>query len=115
MAYLVGDGSTVVSGRVCKARVPGSIFRYPLATFLSLVLPLSGQRLPKLLLYCPRTGLTTLYAFESVAGVASLVLNIFMRERKHSRHQYKNVQPTPNNGQRQSKLTFIKLTDTNSL
>ena len=51
-----------------------------LATFLSLVLPPSGQRLSKLLSYCPQMGLTMLYAFEAGAAIASLVLNIFKRE-----------------------------------
>ena len=60
----------------CKPRVLGSILRYPMATFLSLVLPPSGQRLPKLLPYCPQMGLTMLYTFEAVASIASLVLNV---------------------------------------
>ena len=47
-------------------------FQYPLATFLSLVLPPSSQRLPELLSYCPQTGLTKLYAFEALAAIASL-------------------------------------------
>ena len=53
-----GGGGTVVSVRVCKPRVPGSIPRYPLATCHYLVSPPSGQRLSKLLPYCPQTGLT---------------------------------------------------------
>ena len=54
-----GEGiGTVVSIRACKLRVPGLITRYPLATFHSLILSPSGQRLPKLLPYCPQMGLT---------------------------------------------------------
>ena len=34
-------------------------------------------------------GLTMLYAFEVVAAVASLVLNILKRECEHSRRHYK--------------------------
>ena len=57
--------------RHVNRRVPSSIPRYLLAIFLSLVLLPSDQRLPKLLPYCPQTGLTMLYAFEAVAAVAS--------------------------------------------
>ena len=103
------------SVRACESRVPGLILQYPWATFLSLVLPLSGQRLPKLLPYYPQMGLTMLYAFETVAAVASLVLNILKREHKHSWRHYRKFKPTPNNGQRQSKLTSIKPTDANGL
>ena len=67
---LVYFGEAVVEWLAFGHANPGSIPQYPLATFLSLVLLLSGQRLPKLLLYCPQTGLTMLYAFEAVAAIS---------------------------------------------
>ena len=79
------------SGQHSGMRTQGSAFesQYPLATFLSLVLPPSGQKLPKLLPYCPQTGLTMFYALAAVAAIASLILNIFKRDRKHSRDHYR--------------------------
>ena len=53
-------GGAVVSIRAGEPRVLGSNSRYPLTTFQYLISPPSGQRLPKLLPYCPQTGLTTL-------------------------------------------------------
>ena len=44
---------------VCEPRLQGSNLRYTLTTFHSLISPPSGQRLHKLLPYCPQTGLTT--------------------------------------------------------
>ena len=68
--------------RICELyRFPGSNSRYSLTTFHSLVLPPSGQRLPKLLPYCPQTGLTMLYAFEVVAAI-SLAHSQHIHERK---------------------------------
>ena len=52
---------------------------------------------------------------ETVTAVASLVLNIFRRERKHSRRHYKKSKPMPNNRQRQSKLASIKPTEATGL
>ena len=40
-----------------------------------------------------------LYAFEAVAAIAFLVINIFKRERKHSSSHYRKFKPIPNNGQ----------------
>ena len=76
----------MVSVRACQPKVRVSI--YLLAPFLYLLLPPNSQRLPKLLPYCPQTGLTTVYAFEAVAAITSLVLNIFKRKReeKHPSH-----------------------------
>ena len=48
------------SALVCEPRIPGSNPRYMLTIFHSLLSPPSGQRIPKLLPYCPQTGLTTL-------------------------------------------------------
>ena len=47
------------SALVYEPRVPGSNPHYTLTTFHSLISPSSGQRLSKLLPYCPQTGLTT--------------------------------------------------------
>ena len=44
--------------QACEPRIPGSIPQYPLATFHSLILLPTDQRLPKLLPYCPQMGLT---------------------------------------------------------
>ena len=44
---------------ICEPRVPGSNPRYTLTTFHSLISLPSGQRLPKLLPYCPQMRLTT--------------------------------------------------------
>ena len=46
------------SALVCEPRVLGSNSRYTLTTFHSLISSPSGQSLPKLLPYCPQTGLT---------------------------------------------------------
>ena len=43
-----------------RSRIPVSNPRYPLTTFQYLISPPGGRRLPKLLPYCPQTGLTTL-------------------------------------------------------
>ena len=56
------------SARVCEPRVPGSNLRYTLTPFHYLISPPSGQRLPKLLLCSPQTGLTT---FICVCGCSS--------------------------------------------
>ena len=42
------SGSTVVSVRACEPKVPGSKLWYPLATFLSLILLLSGQKITQI-------------------------------------------------------------------
>ena len=90
--------------------------RYPMATFHSLVFPPSGEELPKLLPICPQTGLTMLYAFEAVAAIASLVLNIFTKERKHLRHYYKKSKNLRQiTGRRQSILASIKPIGANGL
>ena len=47
------------STQICEPRVSGSNLRYTLTTFQYLISPPSGQRLPKLLPYCPQTGLIT--------------------------------------------------------
>ena len=58
--YLLYCAGAVVSVRAWELRVPSANPRYPLTTFQYLISPPSGQRLPKLLSYCPQTGLTTL-------------------------------------------------------
>ena len=58
------------SAWVCKPRVVGSNLCYSLTTFHSLISPQSGQRLPKLLSYCPQTGLTMLYASEALVAIS---------------------------------------------
>ena len=58
------------SAQVCKPRVLVSNLRYLLTTFHSLISPASGQKLSKLLPYCPQTGLTMLYASEAVAAIS---------------------------------------------
>ena len=45
------------SAPACEPKVPGSNLRYTLATSYYLISPPSGQRLSKLLPYCPQTGL----------------------------------------------------------
>ena len=55
---VVSGGSTVVSVRACEPSVPDLILRFPLASCHYLVLTPSGQKLPKLLPYCPQTDLT---------------------------------------------------------
>ena len=71
--------------------------RYPLATFFFFGIT---DEWPKIT-HCKshlQMGLTMLYAFKAVAAIASLVLNVFKRARKHSRRHYKKSKPTPNNG-----------------
>ena len=75
------------SARVCKPSVPGSDLRYLLTTFHSLISPPSGQKLPKLLLYCPQTERTK---FICIWG-------------------YSSEKPTPNNMRVKSICTSISL------
>ena len=77
----------------------GSRVRYPLASFHYLKSPPSGQGLPKLLPYCPQTGLTMLYAAISLSSFSTyssenvnfrgVTIEIFKKK------------STPNNRQRQ--------------
>ena len=62
LKYFTSPGEAMVqwsSTLVCEPRVLGSNLCHTLTTFHSLISPPSGQRLPKLLPYCPQTGLTT--------------------------------------------------------
>ena len=83
----------------------GSHVRVPIsADHSSLALSPSGQRLPKLLPYCPQTGLIMLYAF---AVIASYVLNT-KREHRKLRCHYKKSKPAPLTGRRPSILASMK-------
>ena len=80
-----------------RRQYSGQHSRYPLVTFLSLVLPLSGQRLSKIAaIHCPQTGLAMLYAFEAVAS-NSLSLSTSEKTWK-SRRDYKKSKPEPLTG-----------------
>ena len=68
------------SVQVCEPRVSGSNPRYSLTTFHSLISLPNGQRLPKLLPYCPQTGLKMLFASEAVVAV-SLARSQHIQER----------------------------------
>ena len=70
---------------------------------------------PRMLPYCPQLGLIMLYVFEAVAAIASLIPNIFKRERKHSRRHYKKCKPKPNNGQEAVHLSVHKSIGANGL
>ena len=59
-----------IRARSCEPWVLDSNLRYSLTTFHSLISPLSGQRLSKLLPYYPQTGLIMLYASKAVISVS---------------------------------------------
>ena len=85
--------------------------RYPLANFLSLVLPFTAEwgQITQIAAILSSDGPTLLYAYEAVAVIASLVLNIYKSELKHSRRHYKKyLKPTPNNGQEAIHLSLYK-------
>ena len=71
----MGERTTICKTMwVCKPRVPDSIPQYLLPTCHYLVLPPSGQRLTKLLPYCPQMGLTM---FIWIWGFSSISLSSF--------------------------------------
>ena len=104
--YLSTTGEAIVqwsSVPSCEPRVPGLIPQYPLTTFHFLALPLSGQRLPKLLPYCSQTGLTMLYASEALAVMSLTSSQHIHRENVNIRGvTIINLKPTPNNRQEAS-------------
>ena len=93
----------VVCVWVCEPRVLGLIPRYPLATFHSLVLPPSGQRLPKLLLYCPQMGLTMFICIWGCSSNKPLMFSTYSR-----RHYKKSKNLRQITSKRQSIFTFRK-------
>ena len=102
----------MVSVRAWEPRILNSNPRYPLTTFHYLISPPSGQRLPKLLPYCPQTGLITLIC---IWGCSSNKAHTFSRENLNIRGIYtkiKIIKPTPNNRQGKSICASICLLET---
>ena len=108
LVFYSRSGSTGFSVRACEPRVPCSNpdIRWPL--FCLWYYCWVAKDYPNCCHTVFRRNFTMLYAFEAVAAVASLVLNIFKRERKHSRRHYKKSKPMPNNGQEAVHLSLHK-------
>ena len=100
----------MVSVEAWEPRVPSSNPRYPLTTLQYLISPPSGQRLSKLLPYCPQTGLTTVICIWGCSSNKPHTFSTYSREPKHLRRHYKKIlKPTSNNRRGKSICASLSL------